>query len=56
MRRYLAYVFALALLPKMAHAFGPADYVLMPSVTYGEHEIDFKAGNWKKTDEERLRA
>jgi hypothetical protein len=56
MRRCLARIFALVLLPNLAHAFGPADYVLMPSVTYGEHEIDFKAGNWKKTDEERLRA
>jgi hypothetical protein len=56
MRRFLAYLGALALLPQLARAFGPADYVFTPSVTYGEHEIDFKAGNWKKTDEERLRA
>jgi len=56
MRRSLAYMVALALLPQAARAFGPADYVFTPSVTYGEREIDFKAGNWKKTDEERLRA
>lgn len=26
---------------------GPADYVFTPGVTYGEHEIDFKAGRWR---------
>jgi hypothetical protein len=56
MHRLLAFVFALALLPAPARAFGPADYVLMPGVTYGEHEIDFKAGNWKRPGEERERA
>jgi hypothetical protein len=56
MRRAFVYIVALALLPHSVHAFGPADYVHLPAVTYGEHEIDIKAGNWKKTDEGRLRA
>ncbi len=56
MRRGLAVFVLLALLPHFAHAFGPADYVHTPGVTYGEHEIDFKVGTWKKTGEERLRA
>ena len=56
MRRSPAFAVALALLPQVAHAFGPADYVFTPNVTYAEHEIDFKAGSWKKADEERLRA
>ena len=51
-----AYVAALALLPISAWAFGPADYVFTPSVTYGEREIDFKGGGWKKPGEDRLRA
>jgi len=55
-RRTFAVAVALVLPPQAVHAFGPADYVFTPSVTYGEHEIDFKAGAWKKTDEERLRA
>lgn len=46
----------LALFPVIACAFGPADYVYLPSVTYGEREIDFKGGTWKKPGEERLRA
>ncbi len=36
-----------AALPLTALAFGPSDYVYVPAVTYGEHEIDFKAGHWK---------
>ena len=31
---------------------GPADYVFMPGVTYGEREIDFKAGTWRKDERE----
>jgi hypothetical protein len=49
-------VAALALLPLTAQAFGPADYVYTPHVTFGEHEIDFKAGGWKKPGEDRERA
>lgn len=30
---------------------GPADYVFMPAVTYGEREIDFKYGAASKKDE-----
>ena len=36
--------FALGL-PAISHA-GPSDYVYVPSVEYGEREIDFKAGSW----------
>jgi hypothetical protein len=56
MRRFLAAVAALALIAPQAHAFGPADYVYTPIVTYQEREIDFKAGSWNKPEEERLRA
>ncbi len=42
---------ALALgLPAICAA-GPSDYVHMPSVEYGEREIDFKYGTWKLKDE-----
>jgi hypothetical protein len=56
MRRILMWVVLLVLQPQLAQAFGPADYVFMPNVTYGEREMDFKAGSWKKQDEDRLRA
>lgn len=43
--------------PLYAAAFGPSDYVYMPGVTYGEHEIDFKSGAWKhKSGEDPLSA
>ena len=42
----------LAALPLAALAVGPADYVFVPGVTYGEHEIDFKSGTWKQKREE----
>jgi hypothetical protein len=32
---------------------GSADYIYVPSVTKGEHEIDFKAGTIKRRDEGR---
>jgi hypothetical protein len=32
---------------------GPANYVFTPAVTYGEREIDFKFGKWKKSGEGR---
>jgi hypothetical protein len=56
MHRVLLCLTLLALQPQFAHAFGPADYVYVPNVTYGEREIDLKAGGWKKRDEERLNA
>lgn len=56
MYRHAAYAVALALVPLSASAFGPADYVFMPSVTYGRREIDFKGGAWKKPGEDRLQA
>ena len=38
-------------LPALAHA-GPADYVRVPAVEYGEREIDFKYGTEKMKDSE----
>ena len=35
---------------------GPADYVFLPSVAYGEREIDFKYGVASNGDEPRLQA
>jgi hypothetical protein len=32
-----------------AAAAGPADYLFLPSITYGEREIDFKSGTWKQS-------
>ncbi|GAC1407942.1 MAG: hypothetical protein NVSMB6_06320 [Burkholderiaceae bacterium] len=46
-------VLAAALLSGVAWAAGPSDYVYVPSVTYGEHEIDFKAGTVKRSSEGR---
>jgi hypothetical protein len=37
-------------------AAGPADYVYMPNVEYGEREIDFKYGNAEESDKSRSRA
>jgi hypothetical protein len=55
MRRQTAFAFiCLFLLP--AAAAGPADYVFLPGVTYGEREIDFKAGSWKKSGDDRASA
>lgn len=39
----------LVLSPLFALA-GPSDYVFVPNVTYGEREIDFKMGTWRKDD------
>ena len=47
---------AFAICPLMAGAAGPADYVYMPAVTYGEHEIDFKSGKWSVPGDTRLGA
>ena len=41
-----------ALISSQAWA-GPADYVYMPTVEYGEREIDFKYGNAKEADGSR---
>jgi hypothetical protein len=36
-----------------AHAYaGPADYVFLPGITYGEREIDLKMGTWRKDGRE----
>lgn len=40
-------------LPFTSAIAGPSDYVFMPSVTYGEREIDFKFGKWKKPGDGR---
>ena len=57
MKYRLAVASVLAALPFCAAAFGPSDYVYLPGVAYGEHEIDFKAGTWKeKTEENPLSA
>ena len=50
--KYLLVIVALTLVPRFAHA-GPDAYVFMPSVTYGEREIDFKIGTAKRPDEDR---
>ncbi len=47
---------AASLLSTRAAAFGPADYVTVPAVAYGEREIDFKAGTRKVSDEPRASA
>ena len=39
-----------------ALAAGPADYVFLPGVTYGEREIDIKMGTWKQSQTGRLSA
>lgn len=56
MFRYAAYAAVVALLPLSAMAFGPADYVYVPGVEYGEREIDLKFGSQKKKGEDRLSA
>ena len=49
MKSYAPLLIAGALLsPLLTHA-GPADYVYTPAVTYGEKEIDFKAGTATKS-------
>lgn len=51
MNRTLRLLAAAALgLPAAAIA-GPSDYIYVPSVEYGEREIDLKAGSWKLRDE-----
>jgi hypothetical protein len=46
---------ALALgLPAISRA-GPSDYIYVPAVEYGEREIDFKAGSWKRRGDEPVR-
>lgn len=46
----------LAVCAVRAQAADPNDYVKTPAVTYGEHEIDFKAGGWKDPGGARLNA
>jgi hypothetical protein len=48
MNRHIAFAVLLAALPLRAAAFGPSDYIYVPAVTYGEHEIDFKSGTWNR--------
>jgi hypothetical protein len=51
MRSTIGLLAAAALGLPIASIAGPADYVYVPSVEYGEREIDFKAGTWKLKDE-----
>ena len=55
MLRQTLYALVFVCAPLAAIA-GPADYVFMPGVTYGEREIDFKAGTWKQKGEDRFSA
>jgi hypothetical protein len=48
MNQRMASAIVLAAFPLCAAAFGPSDYIYLPGVTYGEHEIDFKSGAWKQ--------
>jgi len=48
--RFRLLLAAACAMPVLAAA-GPADYVYVPAVEYGEREIDFKAGTWKSRDE-----
>jgi len=50
MKIYAPLLAAGALLCPLMSVAGPADYVYYPSVTYGEKEIDFKAGSASKKD------
>src|SRR2546423_10283429 len=40
----------------IAAVAGPADYVFLPGVTYGEREIDLKMGSWKHPTDGNLSA
>lgn len=51
MRTFTRLAAAVALGLPVASIASPADYVYVPSVEYGEREIDFKAGSWKLRDE-----
>ena len=51
-----SYSLCLALLCSAAVHAGPADYVYLPNVEYGEREFDFKYGSAKAPGEDRLRA
>src|ERR1035437_10663621 len=55
MHRHTALAFMSLFFPLIAAA-GPSDYVFMPGVTYGEREIDFKMGTWRKSGEGRSSA
>jgi hypothetical protein len=50
MKIYAPLMVAGALLSPLLSNAGPADYVYTPAVTYGEKEIDFKAGSASKKD------
>lgn len=56
MKYLAAFVAATATLCLQNAVAGPADYVYLPSVEYGEREIDFKFGSATKKGEDRLSA
>ena len=47
---------AMLLAIAMAALAGPADYVFLPGVAYGEREIDLKMGSWKHPTDGNLSA
>lgn len=51
MHRSIRLLAACVLALPIACPAGPADYIYVPAVEYGEREIDFKAGSWKLRDE-----
>ncbi len=54
MKKYFTPLLAAGVLLTSMHAHaGPADYVFMPNVEYGEKEIDFKAGTARKDGDPR---
>jgi hypothetical protein len=44
------------LVPGIAQAVRPSEYLFLPGVEYGEREIDFKLGTARKTGEDRFSA
>jgi hypothetical protein len=53
MKSYAPLLLAGALLNPLSPHAAPADYVYMPTVEYGEKEIDFKAGTARKGNDPR---
>ncbi|MGH8753456.1 MAG: hypothetical protein ACREUJ_06220 [Burkholderiales bacterium] len=51
--RRVACVVFFAIIPLTAAAGEPDDYVFLPGVTYGEREIEFRLGTFKKAEEGR---
>lgn len=56
MKRFAAFAAATASLCLQTAVAGPADYIYLPNVEYGEREIDFKFGSASGKDQDRLSA